>query len=512
MTSRLTRALMLALAASVAPLLAQAPQAPPAPPATPQAGPQGPPGGPPGGGRGGPGGGRGAPFVPSGPGRSNNPFETPLAPNEGVITVKFSEFATVPDANNAAPRMNLILDEPGTKRLFVNTMTGMLYAVSYDGKSVTPYLDVNDPKWATPVQAANSEQGFQSFAFHPQFAQTGSPGYGKFYTWVDTTNQTPTPDFLPSGPQRSHHEILLEWTAKDPKAAAFDGGAPRELFRVAHPYANHNGGQIAFNPLARPNTPEFGLLYIGSADGGSGGDPQNHAQDLKSIFGKILRIDPLGKNSKNGKYGIPASNPFVKNPDALGEIYSYGHRNPQRFSWDPKNGNMFEAEIGQNINEEINQIVAGGNYGWNIWEGSFKYFNREVSTEEQRSDPKMIYPIAEFDHTDPTWQRLAAATGIYAYRDKAVPQLTNLLIFGDNPSGEIFYVNADNLPKGGQSFHRILFSDKGETKTLLQLIKDKNTAQGKMPATRADLRMGMGPSGQLFILNKRDGVIRLITP
>ena len=150
---------------------------------------------------------------------------------------------------------------------------------------------------------------------------------------------------------------------------------------------------------------------------------------------------------------------------------------------------MFEAEIGQNINEEINQIVAGGNYGWNVWEGSFKYFGREVSTEEQRADPAMVYPIAEYDHTDPILQRLAAATGIYAYRDKAVPQ-----------------------PKGGQSFRRILFKDGGGTKTLLQLIKDKNAAQGRMPATRADMRMGMGPNGQLFILNKRDGVIRLLRP
>jgi glucose/arabinose dehydrogenase len=171
---------------------------------------------------------------------------------------------------------------------------------------------------------------------------------------------------------------------------------------------------------------------------------------------------------------------------------------------------MFEAEIGQNINEEINQIVAGGNYGWNVWEGSFKYFNREISTEDQRSDSKMMYPIAEYDHTDPILQRLGAATGIYAYRDKAVPQLTNKLIFGDNPSGEIFYVNADALPKGGQSFRRILISDKGETKTLLQVIKEKNAQQGKMPATRADLRMGMGPNGQLFILNKGDGTIRLV--
>jgi glucose/arabinose dehydrogenase len=173
---------------------------------------------------------------------------------------------------------------------------------------------------------------------------------------------------------------------------------------------------------------------------------------------------------------------------------------------------MFEAEIGQNINEEINQIVAGGNYGWNVWEGSFKYFNREVSTVDERSDPKMVYPIAEFDHTDPILQRLAAATGIYAYRDKAVPQLTDMLIFGDNPTGEVFYVNADKLPKGGQNFHRILFSDNGANKTLLQIIREKNMAQGKMVATRADLRMGIGPNGQLFLLNKRDGIIRLVTP
>jgi hypothetical protein len=496
---------ILAAIAAITPLLAQGPpQAPPG--GAPPEGRQGPP-------RGGAGGFPApGPYTPSGPGRSNNPMTAPIPATDGVITVKYSEFASIPDAGNQPARMNLILDQPDTRRLFVNLMTGMLYAVSYDGKSVTPYLDVNDPKWATPVQSGNSEQGFQSFAFHPDFAQSGRPGYGKFYTWVDTSNTMPTPDFTPSGNGRTHDEILLEWTAKDPKAAAYDGAAPRELFRVAHPFPNHNGGMIAFNPLARRGQPEYGLLYIGSADGGAGGDPYNHAQNLKAIFGKILRIDPLGKNSKNGKYGIPANNPFAKNPDALGEIYSYGHRNPQRFSWDPKNGNMFEAEIGQNINEEINQIVAGGNYGWNVWEGSFKYYNREVSTDDQRADPKMIYPIVDFDHTDPLLQRLAAATGIYAYRDKAVPQLTNKLIFGDNPSGEIFYVDADNLPKGGQNFHRILFNDKGETKTLLQIIKDKNMQQGKMVATRADLRMGIGPNGQLFILNKHDGTIRLIMP
>ena len=490
----------------IAPLLAQNPPA--APPAAAQDGRQGPPAG---GRQGFPGGGRG-PFVPSGPGRTNNPFPDPIPATDGVVKVNFVEFASIPDTGTDA-RPNLLLDEPGTRRLFVNTMRGLIYSVGYDGKTVKPYLDINDPPWGHPVNFMGSERGFQSFAFHPQFAQAGTPGFGKFYTYVDTSNMMPTPDFLPSGTGHTHDEILLEWTAKDPKADGYDGGAPREIFRIAHPFGNHNGGQIAFNPTARSGTPDFGLLYIGSADGGSGGDPYNHAQNLKSIFGKILRIDPLGRNSTNGKYGIPASNPFVKNPEALGEVYSYGHRNPQRFSWDPKDGRMFEAEIGQNVNEEVNQITAGGNYGWNIWEGSVKYFNREVSIEEQRSDSKMIYPIVDFDHTDPLFPsgRLAA-TGIYVYRGTAIKSLTGMLIFGDNSSGELFYVNADKLPTGGQNFRRILFNDKGEAKTLLQLIKDKNAAQGKPPANRADLRMGLGPNGQLFILNKHDGTVRLLVP
>lgn len=445
--------------------------------------------------------------------QSNDPFPAPIPAAEGVISVNFVEFAAVPDAGAQPARMNLLIDEPATHRIFVNTMQGMLYCVSYDGKSVTPYLDLNDAKWGHPVQSAGPERGFHSFTFHPQFARTGAPGFGKFYTYIDTPDMTPAPDFVPLGAGRTHDMILLEWTTKDPNAAAYDGEAPREMFRIAHPFPNHNGGEISFNPLAQPGGADFGLLYIGSADGGSGGDPYNQAQNLKSIFGKILRIDPLGRNSTNGKYGIPAANPFAKNPDALGEIYSYGHRNPQRFSWDSKNGNMFEAEIGQNINEEVNLITAGGNYGWNLWEGSFKYSVRAISLDAQRSDPQVTYPIVEFDHTDPLFpSHSVAATGIYVYREHAVKALTGMLIFGDNPSGEIFYLNADALPNGGQNFHRILFNDKGQTKTLLQLIKDKNTQQGKPVASRADLRIGAGPNGQLFVLNKHDGTIRLVVP
>jgi hypothetical protein len=444
---------------------------------------------------------------------TNNPFTAPIEAGAGVVAVKFTEFATIPDANGEAPRMMHLVDEPGTRRLFVSTMRGAIYSVSYDGKTVAEYVDVNAPGWGIGVQSQGSERGLQSFVFHPEFNQRGARGFGKFYTWTDTTNITATPDFTPAeGAKRTHDTVLLEWTAKNPAAAAYDGGAPKELLRAAQPFANHNAGEVAFNLLAKPGTPEYGLLYVGSADGGSGGDPMNLSQNLGSVFGKILRIDPLGTNSKNGKYGIPASNPFVGKADVLGEIYAYGVRNPQRFSWDSKDGKMYVADIGQNIVEEISPVTAGANLGWNKWEGSYKYVSRQVDLTGPRSEAGMTWPVAEYDHTDPLVAR-AAITGVYVYRDGNIKQLRNLLLFGDNPSGEIFYVNADKLPAGGQDqIRRVMFDDQGTNKTLLQLIQAKNTAQGRKPAVRADLRMGRGPNNQLFILNKRDGVIRLLVP
>ena len=238
-----------------------------------------------------------------------DPFPMPIPATDGVIRVAFVEFATIPDIEGEAPRMMNLVDEPGTKRMFVNTMRGPLYTVSYDGKTVREYVDINAKQWGVSVQSNGRERGFQSFAVHPQFGQMGTPGYGKFYTWTDSTNTSPKPDFVPGGGTNTHHTVLYEWTAKNPAAAAYDGGPPREMMRLEQPFANHNAGHVAFNPLARPGAPDFGLMYVGVADGGNGGDPLNLAQNLGSIFGKVLRIDPLGRNSKNGKYGIPTAPP-----------------------------------------------------------------------------------------------------------------------------------------------------------------------------------------------------------
>jgi hypothetical protein len=448
------------------------------------------------------------------PGQSNDPFATPIAASEGVRTVNVREFASLPDIAGVAARMMNLVDEPGARRLFVNDMRGPIYGISYDGKSVMLYLDINDARWGVSVQSSGRERGFQSFTFHPQFGQTGTPGFGKFYTYTDTTNQTPPADFTTSNPTSTHDTVLLEWTAKTPGAATYDGDAPRELFRLRQPFANHNAGDLSFTPLAAPGSPEFGLLYIGVADGGSGGDPMRLSQNLSSAFGKIFRIDPLGTTSANRKYGIPSGNPFVKTAGALPEIYAYGLRNPQRFAWDSRNGNLFVADIGQNIVEEISLVPAGGNLGWNDWEGSFRFISRQaVSLENPRGDPKVTYPIAEYGQIDPLLQGSSAASGLIVYRANQIKQLANLVIFTDMPSGEILYVNADQLPAGGQdSIRRILLNSNGTAKTMLQLIQEKNASQGKKPATRSDLRINLGPDNQVFLLNKGDGTIRVLTP
>jgi glucose/arabinose dehydrogenase len=270
---------------------------------------------------------------------------------------------------------------------------------------------------------------------------------------------------------------------------------------------------VAFNPLAQPNSPDFGMLYIGLGDGGSGGDPLNMAQNLGIAFGKIFRIDPLGNNSRNKKYGIPADNPMRNTEGALPEIYAFGVRNPQRFAWDSRNGAMFMSDIGQNVVEEISMVTPGANLGWNVWEGSYRFMGNQagVAVDNPRSDPRVTYPIVEWGQIDPLLQPQSAAGGLVIYRGNEVPELSNLLIFADMPSGEIFFVSADRLPSGGQdAIRRILLNDGGTGKTLLQLIQAKNTAQGKMPATRSDLRMAVGPNNQIFLLNKGDGTIRVL--
>lgn len=444
---------------------------------------------------------------------TNNPFSDPIEANEDIIAVGYQEFATLPDVDGEAALAMDLEKEPEGSRYFVNDLHGLLYTVT-EGGDVTRYLDLNDPKWSVDLRWTVLERGFTGLALHPEFNNVGSPGYGRFYTLLDSTNTEPDPGFTPEGGNDAHDTLLLEWKARDASSEMYDGDVPREVMRMEQPFGNHNGGQIAFNPLAETGTSEFGTLYISIGDGGSGGDPMNMSQNLSSIFGKILRINPLGSNSSNGQYDIPADNPFVNNSNALGEIYAYGTRSPNRIAWDSKNGQMYVADIGQNTVEEISKVNAGANLGWKVWEGSFRYVSRDgVDVADPRNDPDMIFPVVEWDQQDPLLQSSSkASSGLSVYRGSDIPQLKNLLVFVELVSGEIFYVSADELPDGGQdAIRRILLKDDGTNKTALQIIQEKNAEQGREEAYRADVRLAHTIDGKLFVLNKRDGVIRLLT-
>lgn len=443
---------------------------------------------------------------------TSDPFPTPIVADEGVIVVEFTEFARIPPVDGEAARMMTMIEEPGTGRMFLSDQRGMLYNVG-DRGDVSLYLDVNE---AVSVAAPWREMGIQSFAFHPQFAEAGTPGYGKFYIWSDTPS-APNPDFDTSGDSPTHDTVLWEWTAAAADAKTYEGGEPREVVRMQQPYANHNGGGIAFNPLAEADDPDFGLLYIGNGDGGSGGDPLGLALDLGSPFGKILRIDPLGRNAANGQYGVPADNPFTGDgqAEALGEIYAYGLRNPQQLAWDVKTGDMLVADIGQNTVEEVSMVTRGANLGWNDWEGSFRFVGRGgVDDAASREDEDVTYPFVEYDQQDPLFGDGVAVTGLHVVRNDAISALRDQILFGELVSGELFYVDADDRPAGGQAaIRRILFDDGGgEPKTLLELVREKNREQGRDPVSRVDLRLGAASGGRIFLLNKHDDTLRMLVP
>jgi hypothetical protein len=434
------------------------------------------------------------------------------------VVVDVEEFASLPDVGGEAVRMMLLVDEPGTGRLFVNGMRGPIYTVSYDGAEVGLYLDINEARWGVAVEASGRERGFQSFAFHPEFGRPGPPGYGRFYTWTDTSNNQVPADFLPHGGSNTHHTVLLEWTARTPSAETYDGGPPRELMRFEQPFGNHNAGHIAFNRFSSPGTRTTDSSTWGRRTVEAGGPPEPGPG-----HGVGFREDPPhrppGVQQRQRGIRDPAGEPLRRSRRGAGvgilpEIYASGMRNPQRFDWDPVTGNLFMADIGQNIVEKVSLVPPGGNLGWNDWEGSYRFISRsEVSLEAPRSDPAVTYPLVEYGRQDPLMQDRVAVTSGPVVRGDVLPALRDRVLFGDFVSGEILHFDADDLPEGGASaIRRVLLRDGGETKTFLQLIQEKNVEQGREPSPRTDLRFGSGPNEEVFLLNKHDGTIRRMVP
>lgn len=435
----------------------------------------------------------------------------------GSLEVGIRDVARIPSPGSGQmPRMSVATRDP-LGRLMVNDQRGPMYTVNPATGAVAEYFDIRDYTGTNLI--AGGEQGFQGFAFHPDFNTPAAPGFGLFYTFHSSGNTSGTPDFTPgTGPTTVHHEVLLEWKTNNPSAATFtpaNATTPyRELLRFDKRYSNHNGGNIAFNPMGGADRNN---LYIAMGDGGSGGDPFNDGQNTNTGFAKILRIDPLGNNSPNGKYGIVAGNVFASDASATtrGEIYSYGLRNPQRFGWDTDNGDLYIADIGQGTTEEINLAVNGGNFGWDIREGFGS------------TSGGYINPVAEYRHTVTAASHPSPLPSGWAvnndaitmgevYRGTGIPALDGMLIAGDNPKGVMYLLDVDSDPLngGGEGWTELIPVDMetGQERRLISLINAERTSLGLGNSGRADLRFSVNTPGEVYVLNKNDGMLRMLVP
>lgn len=314
--------------------------------------------------------------------------------------------------NNETPTQNafphLKFKEPvdftfandGTDRIFVVEKRGkiIVFENNPNTKITSVFLDITD-------RVLNGgECGLLGLTFHPKYKTNG-------YFFVNYTTPKPTKTVI------ARFQVDL----KNPNLAIQNSALV--ILEIDQPYQNHNGGQIVFGP--------DGFLYIGMGDGGSGGDPQNYAQNLQSLLGKMLRID-VDKTQNGLNYAIPASNPIFKNaPDYRKEIYAYGLRNPWRFSFDTKTKKLWTGDVGQGMWEEIDIIESGGNYGWRIYEG--KHIFKKIETDEKT----LIPPVFEYQHTNGN----ISITGGYVYHGKRRSELEDAYIYGDYNSKNIWAFN-----------------------------------------------------------------------
>lgn len=281
----------------------------------------------------------------------------------------------------------------GDSRLFITLQDGRIVIWNGTQLLAQPFLDIRNRV------LSGGERGLLSVAFHPQYAQNGL----FFVDYTNTVGDTVIARFnvSPTDPNRA-----------DPNSFV-------HLMTIQQPFANHNGGQLAFGP--------DGYLYIGMGDGGSGGDPGNRAQNLLDLLGKILRIDVNAPT-----YTVPPSNPFVGQSSKRNEIWAYGLRNPWRFSFDRATGDLWIADVGQGSWEEIDfqpaTSIGGENYGWRKMEGTHCF-----NPTSNCSEPGFVMPIAEYSHSGGA----CSATGGYVYRGGRSPRLHGTYLFGDYCNGVI---------------------------------------------------------------------------
>ena len=345
---------------------------------------------------------------------------------------------------------------PGDDRLYVVEQGGKVITIAPGGKRAT-FVDLG------PRLSAGGERGLLGLAFPPDYAT--SRRLFAYYT------------------NRKGDSHLVELRASADGVAA-DPTSEKLLLFVAQPYPNHNGGQLAFGP--------DGKLYWALGDGGSGGDPNGNGQRLDTLLGKILRLDV----SVPGKATAPADNPFVAEKGARPEIWAYGLRNPWRFSFDRATGDLWIADVGQNVWEEVdfapslgrNNAGRGANFGWRPFEGAHCYDNdRRCKSPE----PHKLPPIAEYPHPQG-----CSITGGFVYRGKRIPGLAGAYLFSDYCTGFLRAVQTRGWPQPRGP-------DRGRPLPLVDLTPSLDGKLGMVSS------FGQDTAGELYVVDHRGTIFRL---
>lgn len=320
-----------------------------------------------------------------------------LIPGE-IIQAQFSLQQAYPGLTFSDP-VDLQYAPDGTDRVFVVEQPGVIKVIENNSHTTTSkvFLDITDRV------ISGGEMGLLGLAFHSDYANNG-------YFYVDYTTQNPL----------KTHISRFKVTANPDSA---DKNSELVILEVSQPYQNHNGGRVLFGP--------DGYLYIGFGDGGSEGDPNNYGQDRTVLLGKILRID-VDNPSGGLNYSIPPDNPFVGNTQGWREeIYSFGMRNPWRFSIDTQTNRLWCGDVGQNTWEEIDTVISGGNYGWRCYEGNHPYNLAGCNATDY------LFPIWEYSHSPNN----CSVMGGFVYRGERRPELRGAYVYGDYCSGNLWRLN-----------------------------------------------------------------------
>ncbi|KAA3655078.1 MAG: glucose dehydrogenase [Chloroflexi bacterium] len=344
------------------------------------------------------------------------PTETPTStPTPMPVQVNSISLKTIiPEGQLVRPTY---LTHAFDNRLFIIEQVGKIRIVENGVLLAEPFLDLQDR-----VGSFANEQGLLGLAFHPEYVENG-----RFF--VNYTN--------PGG-----STVIARFQVNSGNPNLADPDSERILLTIGQPFNNHNGGQVGFGP--------DGFLYIAMGDGGSAEDPQNNGQNPATLLGSLLRID-VNYDDGTNFYAVPSTNPFVNDDAIRNEIWSYGWRNPWRFSFDRATGDLFVADVGQYTYEEVHfqpaNSTGGENYGWNIMEGQH-CFNAESCNSEG-----LQLPIFEYNHSSG-----CSITGGYVYRGTAFPSLTGNYFVGDYCTGIIWSV----IPQADGSWTntQVLFLEK----------------------------------------------------